>query len=268
MKNVIVTGDAGFIGSALKKQLCQLGYNTIGWEKNKYSNSDFASEFVSLLKDCVGVFHVGADSNTLNTNIDEVMYLNHYTTDILSYCAYILDIPFIYSSSFAVYGTNGLPINLYGWSKKTAEDVVSANGQISLRYANVYGPGEERKGGMASVAYQMSQKYNKGEEIFLFPGRPTRDFVYIDDIVSANIHAFENYDYISEISNVYEVGFGESRPFEDVLDILGIPFKYSNSNPLKNYQWFTCSSSKKWLPEWEPKYNLESGLSVYKKYLS
>ena len=69
--------------------------------------------------------------------------------------------PIIYSSSAANYGINNrYPSNLYGWSKYAAECYVVANGGIALRYFNVYGPGEEFKGNMASVAYQ-AYKTNK-----------------------------------------------------------------------------------------------------------
>ena len=64
--------------------------------------------------------------------------------------------------------------------------VVSNNG-IGLRYFNVYGPGEEDKGRMSSVAYQMFLKDKNNEEIKLFPKKPKRDFVYVKDIVKANI---------------------------------------------------------------------------------
>ena len=121
----------------------------------------------------------------------------------------------IYSSSAANYGERGEnPSNLYGWSKYTAEDYVISNGGIALRYFNVYGPGEENKGSMASVALQMTRNYKEGKEIKLFPKKPKRDFVYIKDIISANLYAFENFNSLS--GKYYEVGSGESRTFEDV----------------------------------------------------
>ena len=102
--------------------------------------------------------------------------------------AYNLNKKIIYSSSAANEGSgNGIPNNIYGWSKLLAENYGIAKGGdfIALRYFNVYGPGEEHKGKMASMAYQA---YKKGE-VYLFPGGPTRDFIYIEDVVKANITA-------------------------------------------------------------------------------
>jgi ADP-L-glycero-D-manno-heptose 6-epimerase len=151
---------------------------------------------------------------------------------------------------------------LYGWSKYAAEDYVRLNGGIGLRYFNVYGPGEENKGRMSSVAYQMYMKKLNNEEVYLFPKKPTRDFVYVKDIISANIYAFENYESLS--SKWYEVGSGESRPFEDVLKIMKLDFVYLDESVIpQGYQFYTCSNSKKWLKGWKPKYNLELGLKDY-----
>ena len=55
----------------------------------------------------------------------------------------------------------------------------------------------------------------------LFPRAPERDFVYINDVVNANIHACENYENLS--GGVYDVGTGVSRTFEEVLDMIKGP---------------------------------------------
>ena len=81
---------------------------------------------------------------------------------------------------------------------------------MSLRYFNVYGPGEEHKGKMSSVAYQAFGK----SEFKLFPTKPTRDFVYVNDVVSANLEA------VGAMGGVYDVGTGTSRSFEDVLNLI------------------------------------------------
>ena len=116
------------------------------------------------------VFHVGACSDTLETNVDYMMTRNYESTKIIMDWCVKNNKPMIYSSSAANYGTNNLyPSNLYGWSKYVGEGYVISNGGIALRYFNVYGPGEEDKGKMASVAYQMFIKNTKGEKITLFP---------------------------------------------------------------------------------------------------
>ena len=151
-------------------------FNTVSWreEISKYFWLDISA-----------VFHVGACSNTLETNVNYIMLVNYEFTKHLSDLCLTNNVPMIYSSSAANYGTNGeYPSNLYGWSKYVGEGYVVSNGGIGLRYFNVYGPGEENKGIMASVAYQMNMKKENHEGIYLFPKKPTRDFVYVKDVVS------------------------------------------------------------------------------------
>ena len=115
---------------------------------------------------------------------------------------------------------------------------------------------------MASVAYQMLEKQKEGQEIKLFPNKPQRDFVYVKDIINANLFALENYD--DNRGQWYEVGFGEARTFEDVLDILEIPYTYHNEKDIpEGYQFHTKSNSENWMVGWVPKYNLEKGLENY-----
>ena len=225
----------------------------------------FKKELKNILTETkpIGIFHVGACSNTLETDANYMMIRNYEFTRILSDWSKDNHSKLIYSSSAANYGINGeYPSNLYGWSKYAAEDYVTLSGGIGLRYFNVYGKGESHKGKMASVAYQMTQKYKNKEEIKLFPLNPKRDFVYVKDVVDANIYALENYDILK--GNFYEVGFGEARTFEDIMNILNIPFEYHSKDMIpKGYQFYTCSDKTKWMDGWKPKWNLENGLKDY-----
>jgi ADP-L-glycero-D-manno-heptose 6-epimerase len=173
----------------------------------------------------------------------------------------------IYSSSAANYGINGdYPSNLYGWSKYAGEQYVLQNSGIALRYFNVYGPGEEHKGRMSSVAFQMYQKQKSGEKIYLFPRRPKRDFVYIKDVISANLYAAEHFDQL--LGNYYEVGSGKAEAFESVLDELQIPYEYTPESSIpKGYQFFTQSQPISWMKGWKPEFDLQRGLKDYKKHL-
>ena len=265
MKKIIVTGTKGFIGSNLKSSL--LGkYEILEINEDVFKNPDWREEVSKhFWLDIEAVFHVGACSNTLEQDVNYIMLVNYeFTKHLMSLCK-TKGVPMIYSSSAANYGERGEnPSNLYGWSKYTAEDYVISNGGIALRYFNVYGPGEENKGSMASVAFQMTQNYKEGKEIKLFPKKPKRDFVYIKDIISANLYAFENFNSLS--GKYYEVGSGESRTFEDVLNILGIPFEYHSPNDIpKGYQFYTQSLKTKWMKGWKSEWNLERGLKDYFK---
>jgi nucleoside-diphosphate-sugar epimerase len=113
----------------------------------------------------------------------------------------------------------------------------------------------------------MLEKQKEGQEIKLFPNKPQRDFVYVKDIISANLFAMENYD--DNKGQWYEVGSGDARTFEDVLDILKIQYSYHNEKDIpKGYQFHTKSNSVNWMVGWEPQYNLERGLENYINFLS
>lgn len=263
MYKVIITGTKGFIGSNLKKEL-ESKYEIIEINEDIFKNVDWREEVSKYFwLDISGVFHVGACSNTLETNVNYMMLVNYEFTKHLMNLCYFKRVPMIYSSSAANYGTNGeYPSNLYGWSKYVAEDYVKEYDGIALRYFNVYGPGEQNKGPMASVAYQMVQKKLKGEDIKLFPKKPKRDFVYVKDVVSANIHAFENFETLK--GRYYEVGSGTARTFEDVMNNLNIPFEYHSEDIIpKGYQFYTCSDKSKWMKNWKSKFTLEEGLKDY-----
>jgi len=268
MKNVVVTGTNGFIGGNLVAKL-RKEYNVFEITEEIFKSNDWLKTLAEELDRIKpeAIFHVGAISNTLETDVNCIMIRNfEFTKRLADYCD-VFQVPFIYSSSAACYGVNGRhPANLYGWSKYAAEQYILSLGGVALRYFNVYGPGEEDKGKMASVAYQMWENHNGGKPIKLFPGKPQRDFVYIDDVVNANIHALKNFEELQ--FRYYEVGSGEARTFEDVLDIMEISYTYADEKEIpKGYQLFTQSASTNWMPNWQPEYKLEDGLKKYKDYL-
>jgi len=208
------------------------------------------------------VLHVGACSNTLETDVNYIMKVNFESTKILTDWCKANNKRMIYSSSAASYGTNGEhPSNLYGWSKYVAEQYVISNGGIALRYFNVYGPGEEHKGNMASMAYQMM----KAGHAKLFPGKPKRDFIYVDDVAIANLHAFAHYNVLS--GKKYDVGLGEAHSFEYIADALEIPYTYHDPSAIpEGYQFHTCSNPRNWMPGWAPEYSIKTTLQLCKTY--
>jgi ADP-L-glycero-D-manno-heptose 6-epimerase len=190
------------------------------------------------------------------------MKVNFESTKILTDWCKANNKRMIYSSSAASYGTNGeYPSNLYGWSKYVAEQYVISNGGIALRYFNVYGPGEEHKGNMASMAYQMM----KAGSAKLFPGKPKRDFIYVDDVAIANLHAFAHYDALS--GKKYDVGLGEAHSFEYIADALDITYTYHDPSAIpEGYQFYTCSNPRNWMPGWAPEYSIKTTLQLCKTY--
>ena len=186
---IVVTGAAGFIGSNLVRGLNARGLDNI-LAVDDLTDGD---KFVNLVRGRIAdymhkddfrcavregfmpgvraVFHQGACSDTTERNGHYMMDNNYRVTlELFEYCQ-SHKIPFIYASSAAVYGAgpvyvedlaNEKPLNVYGYSKFLFDQVVRARIQkctaqvVGLRYFNVYGPQEQHKGRMASVAFPKS----------------------------------------------------------------------------------------------------------------
>jgi len=142
---------------------------------------------------------------------------------------------------------------------------------IGLRYFNVFGPGEshknERDGNKtASMILQLYQQVKAGNQLRLFKyGEQKRDFVYIRDVISANLAALE-----APRSGVCNVGSGEARSFNDIVSNLSelldlkLDVEYFD-NPFSFYQEHTeadLSASEKLL-NWKPEWSLEKGMKDY-----
>lgn len=267
---IIITGSNGFIGGNLINHLISLGEFIIH-EINEdiFISSTWKKDLEKIIIDLKPefVFHIGACSNTLETDVNYIMVRNVEFTKSLCDLSkkYLFNI--IYSSSASVYGSDNLqPSNLYGWTKYIGEGYVKNVDGISLRYFNVYGPGEEHKKNMSSIIFQSYSKYKKGEVVKLFPGSPKRDFIYIDDVVSSNLYSLRNFRLLK--GGIYDVGTGEPNSFEKKLQTLNIPFEYTESSAVpKGYQFFTCSKKDKWMTGWSPEFSLVEGLKKYEDYL-
>ena len=257
MKTILLTGFDGFIGSNLLKHFSS---DIIKIEKDFLDNDNWKDLLYSYVESVDIIFHIGAISDTSLQDSTEMLKYNYLFSKELFDSAQKYNKKVIYSSSAACNGNgDGIPNNIYGWSKLITENygMKVCDDFVSLRYFNVYGPGEEHKGKMASVAYQA---YKQGT-FNLFPKTPKRDFIYIKDIVNANIHA------INSSKGIYEVGTGEARTFEEVLDNMCIEYSYHSEDNIPSwYQFYTKSDKKNWLPGWKSAYDLERGISEYKKY--
>jgi ADP-L-glycero-D-manno-heptose 6-epimerase len=185
---IIVTGGAGFIGSALIWRLNEMGRSDIlvvdnfgvgqKWQnlaKRKFQymvNKEQLHEYLPKWKGQIeAVFHLGACSTTTENDGDYLLRNNfQYSAQLWEYCT-VHKIPFIYASSAATYGNgeNGFddrddvlkplrPINKYGFSKKIFDDFALSNKSrpnlwVGLKFFNVYGPQEYHKGSQASVVF-------------------------------------------------------------------------------------------------------------------
>lgn len=265
MMKICVTGNKGFIGKSLQTELERMDGLVVlpieEWIFDRVPWQSRLKEYIEKLNPNA-VFHVGACADTMNINLNYMMIRNVEFTMIIADWCKENNKPLIYSSSAAVEGSHGHPETLYAWSKYLGEKYVIACGGIALRYFNVYGSSEEHKGKMASIAYQSYRKHKWREKVLLYPKKPHRDFVYINDVVSANIHAWENYENLKP--SWYHVGTSQTRTFEEVLDFMEIPFEYISEDKIPyNYQYLTQADSNKFMKGWLPLYDLEKGIKDY-----
>lgn len=246
---IVVTGSAGFIGSNIVKGLNAQGRKDIlvvddltdGTKFANLADLDIADymdkdEFIAAIisgedLDIEVVFHQGACSSTTEWDGKFMMENNYnYSKDLLHYC---LDfgIPFLYASSAATYGGRSdsfiedrqyeKPLNVYGYSKFLFDQYVreilpEAKSQVcGFRYFNVYGPREQHKGSMASVAFHLNTQINQGEKPKLFEGSDNfkRDFIYVDDVVAVNLWFWKNNQ-----SGIFNCGTGRAESFQAVAD--------------------------------------------------
>jgi len=257
---ILLTGGEGFIGNALKKSLLKKATQVSSIEQKYCEYKGYETTLFKAVEDCDIIYHVGAISDTMEKDVNKMMYYNVEFSKVLFDLASILNKKVVYSSSAACYGTDGVPSNLYGWSKYIAEiyGVSTVKDFIALRYFNVYGKGESHKGKMASVAYQAW----KTGEFKLFPGDIKRDFVYIDDIVDANIYA------ATLERGLFDVGSGNAETFESLVEGIGIDYEYHTPDKIPGwYQYFTQADKEKFMPGWQPKNNVKLGTKKYKDYL-
>lgn len=269
-----MTGHKGFIGSNLVRYLQKNEFDVAEFDLGDYgSNSSLIQQSqvddVLSISDPDVIFHVGANSNTLDTDANRMFIPNYQVSKWFADWAVKNERPLIYSSSAANYGTNGLyPSNLYGWSKYAAEDYIRKSGGVSLRYFNVYGPGENHKLQMASFVNQVFFSPGGVNSALLFPGEPKRDFVHVDDVCSANLFAFKSIEKPQVRGGVFEVGTGEAHTFEEALGLFGVTWSYLPREKVPmGYQMFTQADFERFLPGWRPEVGFQAGMRSYLIYL-
>ncbi len=250
---IIVTGAAGFIGSNLVSALNARGVSDILAVDNLQDGAKFRNladlqiadyldqdDFLAALgaeqefgRRIQAVFHQGACSVTTEWDGRYMLRNNfEYSKRLLRWCLE-RRIPFIYASSASVYGlgpnytedpASEKPINVYAYSKFLFDQYVRRLGKlksqvVGLRYFNVYGPREQHKGGMASVAYHFDRQIRESGECRLFQGsdgyadgEQRRDFIYVGDAVKLNLWFLDH----PQQSGIFNCGTGRSQSFNDV----------------------------------------------------
>ncbi len=249
---IIVTGGCGFIGSNIVKQLNERGHKDIIVVDNLTNGKKFLNiadcdiadywdkeELLAridnnTMPEVSCIFHEGACSSTTEWDGKFMMQVNYdYSKRLLHWCEET-QTAFIYASSASVYGGSSefredrsveKPLNVYGYSKFQFDQYVRrqqlTTQVVGLRYFNVYGPQEQHKGSMASVAFHLNNQLLAGDTIKLFAGcdgygdgEQKRDFVYVDDVVAVNLWFMDN----PAVSGIFNCGSGNSQSFNDVAN--------------------------------------------------
>ncbi len=254
---IIVTGGAGFIGSNIVHGLNARGITDIlvvddltdgrkclnlsdarirdFQDKDDFLQRIQSDQSIGLVE---AVFHQGACSATTEWDGKFVMKVNYEYTKALLGWSTEKRVPFYYASSASVYGAGSVfkedrgnehPLSAYAFSKFLFDEHLRPQLKsiispvVGLRYFNVYGPREQHKGGMASVAFHMQQQLQIGDTIRLFegsdgygPGGQERDFIHVDDVVAVNLWLLDN----PKVSGIYNCGTGRAHSFNDLANAM------------------------------------------------
>ena len=210
-------------------------------------------------RDLTAIVHMGAISSTTETDADKIIHTNFsLSRDLFDWCV-LHHCRMIHASSAATYGdaAQGFmdddsvealaalrPLNAYGWSKALF-DLYAARAAarrqappqwVGLKFFNVYGPNEEHKGGMKSVASQIWPKARLGETVRLFKshrdgyddGGQLRDFVYVRDVADIVVWLLG----AAHVSGIYNLGSGQARSFKDMATAV---FRAAGHEPRLDY---------------------------------
>lgn len=317
---IVVTGAAGFIGSCMVKRLNDAGYSDVlavddfsrpdknrNLEGKQVCGQVHRLNFMRWLErnhsDVDAILHLGARTDTTETNVAIFDELNlEYSKALWMLCAGF-DIPLLYASSAATYGLGELgysddhalipqlkPLNPYGQSKQDFDVWVletapsnSVGRWAGFKFFNVYGPNEYHKGRMASVIMHTARKIKSTGAMQLFrshrpdfkDGEQSRDFIYVKDLVDVLLYFLEN----KPTNGIYNLGTGKARTFLDLatgtFQALGIEpnisFIDTPADIRDTYQYFTEADMGKLRAAGyhEPFYGLEEGIADYvQRYLA
>jgi ADP-L-glycero-D-manno-heptose 6-epimerase len=289
---IVVTGAAGFIASCLVSRLNAANFNDIvvvdnfsvskkegnlkGKQIKEYVDRDGFMEWLDAnYEEVEFIFHLGARTDTTEFNKDVFDLLNlNYSKQVWNACCEY-QIPLVYASSAATYGSGTLgyddeeatipllqPLNPYGDSKNdfdkwALEQTAKPFFWAGLKFFNVYGPNEYHKGKMASVIFHAYNQIKDHGSMKLFrshnpdfaDGEQMRDFVYVKDVVEVCMFLMQH----RKNSGIYNLGSGKARTFMalalNTFEAMGvtpeIDFMDTPENLRDNYQYFTEANMDK-----------------------
>ena len=254
---IVVTGGAGFIGSAIVWKLNQLGEDKIiivdelgtdeKWKNLvplKFEDFEHKDDFISMIIErdvpfkIDSVIHMGANSSTTEKDADHLFSNNYlYTKELSKYCLE-KNIRFIYASSAATYGDGSLgfddnenklatlrPLNMYGYSKQMFDLWAKRNGvfdkTVGLKYFNVYGPNEYHKGDMRSVVHKAFEQIRDTGKVKLFKSLNPKykDGEQLRDFIYIKDAVDITLFFLDkpDINGLYNIGTGKARKWNDLV---------------------------------------------------
>jgi ADP-L-glycero-D-manno-heptose 6-epimerase len=281
---IILTGAGGFIGSVMLGYLNRQGITDIlivdGLPNPTQYRNLVNKKYVQLLSpDCLqhlpdrtvtAVIHLGAISNTLETDWSTLYYHNVLATRKWSEFCKVREIPFIFASSAGLYGNGDGPLSQYAFSKQVSEN--DAYG-MTLRLFNVYGPNEYHKGNMASVIYQWYKQLQHDDTInlFYYSAGFFRDFIWVEDVAATIFNCLNNYQ-----PGIYDVGTGVATHYEQLGSLVISAYGSGKKKYIRmpgelsaQYQTHTCANLTPLVNACIPCNftRIEDGVLEYAKYL-
>lgn len=295
---ILITGGSGFVGTHLTRRLIKEGHQvtiTTNGSEPKIPNV-FKTLYTGLggidwnfIEKQDLIFHLMANNDTMCEDKLEMSKANLFDPMRLFYFAKRSGCRnFIYASSTAVYGNSDAPydestdinpLNAYAQSKADFDEFAMSFAEeeqvnvTGLRYCNIYGPGEEHKEKRMSMIGQIINQIMLNQKPKIFKnGEQKRDWVYVSDVIEANVLAMNN--SLQNKGGIYNIGSGQAYTFNEICKIV-----FQTMSKIEDVEYIDCPFNEKYQNHTEcniekarrelnfsPSFNLQSGIQKYINY--